>query len=223
MYNPKVAHSSGNVQMIDYTPNAAVPAGSVIIFGGVACFALQDILANALGALAHSGGVWIGNKDSSTFAVGDPVYWKSTGNPVVGTAGTGAFTSTATGATFVGNATSASATGDQFVSFVKGAGVTAGVGGVAAGYKVARGQATTVTAADTIATGLSTVVAVVASLDSDPVDNPEWVSSTIGDQAGSPAAGSFILKTWQNTSGTDPTPTAATTFGKKVNWIAIGT
>jgi hypothetical protein len=60
-------------------------------------------------------------------------------------------------------------------------------------------------------------------LDSDPIDNPDWVSATIGDQAGSPAAGSIIIKTWQNTSGSDPTPTAATTFGKKVNWIAIGT
>ena len=45
----------------------------------------------------------------------------------------------------------------------------------------------------------------------------------IGDQAGAPAAGSIIIKTWQNTGGADPTPAAATTFGKKVNWIAIGT
>ena len=90
------------------------------------------------------------------------------------------------------------------------------------GIKMARGQLTTVTAADTVVTGLASVVAVVATLDSDPVDNPEWVSATIGDQAGAPAAGSVIIKTWQNTSGTDPSPIAATTFGKKVNWIAIG-
>lgn len=94
---------------------------------------------------------------------------------------------------------------------------------VAAGYKVARGQATTASASDTIVSGLATVVAVVASLDSDPVDDPEWVSASIGDQAGSPAAGSFLLKTWKNTGGTDPTPAAATTFSKKVNWLAIGT
>lgn len=89
--------------------------------------------------------------------------------------------------------------------------------------KFARGQLTTATAADTVVTGLSTVVSVVACLDSDPTDNPEWVTASIGDQAGAPAAGSVILKTWQNTSGSDPTPTAATTFSKKVNWIAIGT
>ena len=94
---------------------------------------------------------------------------------------------------------------------------------VAAGYKVARGQKTTVTAADTVVTGLVTVVAVIATLESDPVDDPFMCSAQIGDQAGTPAAGSVIIKTWKNTGGTDPTPLAATTFGKKVNWVAIGT
>jgi hypothetical protein len=89
--------------------------------------------------------------------------------------------------------------------------------------KIARGQLTTVTAADTVVTGLATVAAVVASLESDPTDNPFMVTAQIGDQAGAPAAGSIIIKSWQNTTGTDPTPAAATTFGKKVNWIAIGT
>jgi len=89
--------------------------------------------------------------------------------------------------------------------------------------KFARGQLTTVTATDTVVTGLATVVAVVASLESDPTDNPFMASAQIGDQAGAPAAGSIIIKTWQNTAGTDPTPAAATTFGKKVNWLAIGT
>jgi len=89
--------------------------------------------------------------------------------------------------------------------------------------KIARGQLTRVTAADTVVTGLSTVVSVVASLESDPTDNPFMVTARIGDQAGAPAAGSIIIKTWQNTGGTDPTPAAASTFGKKVNWIAIGT
>lgn len=93
---------------------------------------------------------------------------------------------------------------------------------VAAGYKVARGQHTTVAASDTVVTGLATVVAAVASLDSDPGDDPFMVSCSIGDQAGSPAAGSILIKSWKH-DGTDPTPTAAGTFAKKVNWIAIGT
>jgi len=95
--------------------------------------------------------------------------------------------------------------------------------GVAAGYKIARGQLTTASAADTVATGLATVVAAVACLDSDPGDDPMLASCTTGDQAGSPAAGSIIVKTWKNTAGTDPTPVAATTFAKKVSWIAVGT
>ncbi len=98
-----------------------------------------------------------------------------------------------------------------------------GTAGVATGYKIARGVHTTVTASDTVVTGLSTVVAVVACLSSDPVDDPFMASATIGDQAGTPAAGSVLIKTWKNTGGTDPTPAAATTFSKLVNWIAIGT
>jgi hypothetical protein len=89
--------------------------------------------------------------------------------------------------------------------------------------KVACGQFSTVSAADTVVTGLNTVVSVVAVLEADPGDDPMLVSAQIGDQAGSPAAGSIIIKTWKNTGGTDPTPLAATTFTKKVNWIAIGT
>lgn len=91
------------------------------------------------------------------------------------------------------------------------------------GYRLARGQSATVTASDTIVTGLNTLVSVVASFDDNIGDNPEWVTASIGDQAGTPAAGSFLLKTWQNTSGSDPTPVAASTFNKKVNWIAVGT
>lgn len=99
----------------------------------------------------------------------------------------------------------------------------ANVVGVASGYKLARGQATTSTASDTVATGLATVVSAVASLDSDPTDDPFMCSCSIGDQAGSPVAGSILIKTWKNTGGTDPTPQAAGTFSKKVNWIAVGT
>lgn len=95
--------------------------------------------------------------------------------------------------------------------------------GVGVGYKIARGQHTTVAASDTVVTGLALVVSVVASMDADPGDNPFMCSASIGDQAGTPAAGSVLIKTWQNTGGTDPTPAAAGTFTKKVNWIAIGT
>lgn len=98
-----------------------------------------------------------------------------------------------------------------------------GVVGVAAGYKLARGQHTTVAASDTVVTGLTTVIAVVAVLDSDPGLDPLFVTASIGDQAGAPAAGSVYIKSWQPTAANDCTPIAATTFGKLVNWIAVGT
>lgn len=96
------------------------------------------------------------------------------------------------------------------------------IGGVAAGYKIARGMHTTVAASDTVVTGLATVVAVLVQLDSDPVDGAMHVTATIGDQAGTPAAGSVLIKSWKSTDG-DATLIAGTTFSKLVNWIAIGT
>jgi hypothetical protein len=60
-------------------------------------------------------------------------------------------------------------------------------------------------------------------MEDDPTDGFFMVSAQIGNQAGAPAAGSIIIKSWQNTTGTDPTPAPAAAGGKKVNWIAIGT
>ena len=81
---------------------------------------------------------------------------------------------------------------------------------------------TTVAAVDTIVcTGLSKVVTVHASYDTDPADANTYISATIGDQAGTPAAGSVLLKTWK-TDGADPTPAAATAFSKVVTVIAFG-
>lgn len=100
--------------------------------------------------------------------------------------------------------------------------------GVAAGYKIARGVATihpSSAATATVATGLTTVVAVVAAPATDPDGtNLAAVSATIGDQAGAPAAGSIILKTWKITAADNGALVAATAdadYG--INWIAIGT
>lgn len=98
-----------------------------------------------------------------------------------------------------------------------------GLLGVAAGYKLARGQHETVAAVDTVVTGLATVVAAVAVLDDDPTVDPLFVTCSIGDQAGAPAAGSILIKSWKPTANDNVTPIAATTFAKKVNWVAIGT
>jgi predicted RecA/RadA family phage recombinase len=84
------------------------------------------------------------------------------------------------------------------------------------------GQATTVTASDTIVTGLAKVISVVASLDDAPVIGCDRAQASIGDQAGAPASGSILLKTFKPTASGDATPIAASTFGKKVNWVAVG-
>ncbi len=96
--------------------------------------------------------------------------------------------------------------------------------GVAAGYKVARGQRTMLSALDTVVTGLATVVAVTASLESDPTLTCDRASAAIGTQAGAPAAGSIYVKVWMPTATGDATPIAATGFAAKiVNWVAWGT
>lgn len=97
---------------------------------------------------------------------------------------------------------------------------------VAAGYKIARGVHTQVAAADTVVTGLATVVAVNVSFRDAPSVKQMFVSGSEGDQAGAPAAGSIIISTWKPTNNTnDSTPTAATDLSenKKIAWEAIGT
>lgn len=95
--------------------------------------------------------------------------------------------------------------------------------GVAGGYKVARGVHETVAASDDVNTGLATVVAAVAVLEDAPGLDPLLVQAVVGDQAGAPAAGHILVKCWKATAANDVTPIAATTFAKKVSWIAIGT
>lgn len=87
--------------------------------------------------------------------------------------------------------------------------------------KIASGQHTTGAASDTVVTGLKKVIATVAQLDSDPVDGAMHVTSSIGNQAGAPGAGSILIKTWLSTDG-DATLAVATSFSLKVNWVAIG-
>ncbi len=83
--------------------------------------------------------------------------------------------------------------------------------------KVASGEHTTVAAADSVVTGLSRVLAVTVSLAEDAADALSWVTCAVPS-----SGGTITIKTWKNTSGTDPTPAAATAFSKKVSWIAVG-
>lgn len=109
--------------------------------------------------------------------------------------------------------------GSDVTSSVSGAAVA----GVAAGYKIARGVSAVTAAGSgiaTVVTGLATVVAVIATMNDDPTATCESITAQIGDQAGSPAAGSVILKGWKTLGGT---PAAMTTTTVSVNWVAVGT
>jgi hypothetical protein len=52
-----------------------------------------------------------------------------------------------------------------------------------------------------------------------------FFEASIGDQAGTPAAGSILITSKKPTAVNDVTPIAATDFTEniKVNWIAVGT
>lgn len=86
------------------------------------------------------------------------------------------------------------------------------------------GQHTMLSASDTIVSGLSLVAGVIACMDSDPILTFLNVTAKKGDQAGTPAAGSFFLKGWMPTDSTHPAPVAATGYaGIVCSWIAFGT
>ncbi len=85
-------------------------------------------------------------------------------------------------------------------------------------FKIAQGIHTNVAASDTVVSGLSVVLSVFATPQSDPAATVTvaFCSCDVGDQAGTPAAGSFLLKSWEADA------TAATGFGETINWLAIG-
>jgi hypothetical protein len=84
--------------------------------------------------------------------------------------------------------------------------------------KLDYGIHTNAAASDTVATDLRVVVMALAVPKDDLAATASVASCScdVGDQAGSPAAGSFLLKSWEADG------TAATSFGEDINWIAIG-
>ena len=100
--------------MIDHTPEAAVSAGDVIVIAGILAIAHNDIAAGVLGALSV-GGIYDVEKDSSEITEGAALYYDEDGNPVDGTAGSGAFTTTSGGNTFGGYALADAGASDTHV------------------------------------------------------------------------------------------------------------
>ncbi len=94
------------------------------------------------------------------------------------------------------------------------------VQGVAAGYKIARGVHTQVAAEDSFATGLATVVQVVACFKTGPTVKQLYLNV-----APEITAGVIVTKTYKPTAVNDCTPTPATDFTDNltIGWIALGT
>lgn len=100
---------------VRYVPaSTAVGAGQVVIQGSLVGIAVSDIAVGVPGILLIQD-AFDCPKDTSTFTAGDAVYWNATGNPVLGTAGTGCATSTSSGNTLMGYARFAALTGDIYV------------------------------------------------------------------------------------------------------------
>jgi len=83
----------GDCVTIDYTPEAAVTAGDVVVQGDAIGVAPSNIAASALGSLqiVGPGGTWIFPVTAGTstaLTVGTVVYWDDTNNVVTSTAST---------------------------------------------------------------------------------------------------------------------------------------
>jgi len=83
--------------------------------------------------------------------------------------------------------------------------------------RMVSGQVTTEAAVDAVATGLSTVLYVVAVLASSPVAGCQTVTAKA-----SATTGAIDISTWKATAAGDTALIAATTFSKLVNFIAVG-
>lgn len=95
---------------IDYTPGSAVVAGTVYLIGTtLVTIVPKDIAADEKGATSVRG-IFNVPKDNSDVSAGDSLYWDANGDPYGGTAGSGAFTKTASGNTFAGIALEAAGT-----------------------------------------------------------------------------------------------------------------
>ena len=101
---------------IDYTPGSAVTAGDVVVLGNSIAITKLDIAANCLGALATRG-VYDGVKAAGAINLGDAVYWDADGDPVGGTSGSGAFTTTSAGNIYAGRAVAGALEAAETVRF----------------------------------------------------------------------------------------------------------
>lgn len=97
---------------IDYTPVAAVLAGTVVAISNIIGITVADIDAGVLGSLTIEGIVNL-PKTTAAWTQGLPVYWDATGTPDSGDASSGAANQLGVG-TYIGMAVAAAGSGDDF-------------------------------------------------------------------------------------------------------------
>ncbi len=98
---------------VKYTPVSAVIAGQVVVVGSIPMVAPVAIAAGVEGVLSACDG-WDVPKATGAWTQGDAIYWDADGDPVTGTAGSGAFTTTATANYLAGYAARDAASGDDY-------------------------------------------------------------------------------------------------------------
>lgn len=103
---------------IQYTPSAAVVAGTVVVANNLIGVPPTDIAADALGSLDPAG-LFSVVKAAGTMDFGNPLFWDADGNPQGGEAGSGCLTTTATGNTFFGLCARDAAADDERVVVYK--------------------------------------------------------------------------------------------------------
>lgn len=185
-------------------PSGGVVGGTPYMIGSLFGVAMHDADEAASFEMRLQGVFNLPKTTGQVWAEGDVLYWDAATSKLTKTAGANRRVAVAAAA-----ALTAATVGSALLL-------------AAPGQKIVCGQHTTVAASDTVVTGLASVAAVVASLDSDPVAGCQEVTASIGDQAGAPAAGSILIKTWKATAAGDTALIAATTFTRKVNYIAVG-
>ena len=98
-----------NSTTLDHTPSADVAAGDVVVVEDLVCVARDAITADTLGSL-ETEGIFKVVKASEALSQGVKIYWDEDGDPVGGTAGTGAATATSADNKLMGYAAAAAAT-----------------------------------------------------------------------------------------------------------------
>lgn len=100
--------------VIDHTPSGALDAGEVVVQNALVGVTREAIAASVAGTLIVAGIVEM-VKITGTIAVGIALYWDTTGDPLGGSAGTGAATATSGGNSFVGFVVTAAGGTEQTV------------------------------------------------------------------------------------------------------------